>query len=49
VQKRFKAKAFAAGASREQIALCSECDLTLDEFIKIGLEAMKGVAEELGL
>ncbi len=44
VRKRFKEKAFAAGASREQIALCSEVGLELDEFIDIALDAMKGVA-----
>lgn len=49
VQKRFKAKNFAAGANREQIATCSECGLTLDEFIELGLNAMKAVAGTLGL
>jgi putative nucleotidyltransferase with HDIG domain len=49
VQKRFKAKAFAAGANREQIAQCSECGLELDEFIELGLNAMKGIASILGL
>ncbi len=49
VRKRFKEKSFAAGASREQIATCSELGLELDEFIKLGLKAMKGIASELGL
>ena len=49
VRKRFKEKSFAAGASREQIATCSELGLELDEFMELGLEAMKGIAEELGL
>ncbi len=49
VRKRFKEKSFAAGADREQIALCSELGLELDEFIEMGLEAMKGVAGSLGL
>jgi putative nucleotidyltransferase with HDIG domain len=49
VRKRFKEKSFAAGASREQIAKCSEIGLELDAFIELGLEAMKGVAGELGL
>jgi len=49
VRKRFKEKSFAAGANREQIALCSEVGLELDEFIELGLGAMKGIAEELGL
>ncbi len=49
VRKRFKEKGFAAGANREQIALCSELGLELDEFIELGVEAMKGVAADLGL
>ena len=49
VRKRFKEKSFAAGAKREQIALCSDIDLELDEFIAIGVEAMKGIGSQLGL
>jgi putative nucleotidyltransferase with HDIG domain len=49
VRKRFKEKSFAAGASREQIARCADIGLELDEFIIIGLEAMKGIAPQLGL
>jgi putative nucleotidyltransferase with HDIG domain len=49
VRKRFKEKGFAAGASREQIARCSDIGLELDEFIAIGVEAMKGIAPQLGL
>ena len=49
VRKRFKEKSFAAGASREQIARCADIGLDLDEFIAIGLEAMKKVAPQLGL
>ena len=49
LQKRYKEKRFAAGASREQIELCSEIGLELDEFLTIGLEAMRGVADKLGL
>jgi len=49
VRKRFKEKSFAAGASREQIGTCSELELGLEEFIELGLEAMKGIAEDLGL
>ena len=49
VRKRFKEKSFAAGASREGIAACSEISLELDEFIELGLKAMQGAAEELGL
>ena len=49
VRKRFKEKSFAAGANREQIAKCSEIDLELEEFISIGVEAMQGIAGDLGL
>ncbi len=49
VRKRFKEKSFAAGARREQIARCADIGLELDEFIAIGLEAMKGIAPQLGL
>jgi putative nucleotidyltransferase with HDIG domain len=49
VRKRFKEKSFAAGANREQIATCSELGLELDEFIELGLEAIKGIASSLGL
>ena len=49
VGKRFKEKSFAAGASREQMATCSRLGLELDEFIELSLEAMKGIAGELGL
>jgi putative nucleotidyltransferase with HDIG domain len=49
VRKRFKEKGFAAGARREQIARCSDIGLELDEFIAIGVEAMKGIASQLGL
>ena len=48
VRKRFKEKSFAAGANREQISQCSELGLDLDEFLSIGLEAMKGIAPQLG-
>ena len=49
VKKKFKEKSFAAGANREQIALCSEIGLELEEFIELGLEAMKEIADDLGL
>ncbi len=47
--KRFGDKRFAAGAKREQIARCTEIGLELEEFIALGLQAMKGIAGELGL
>ena len=47
--KRFGEKRFAADANREQIAKCSEIGLELEDFVALGLEAMQGIAEELGL
>jgi len=49
VLKRFKEKSFAAGADREQISSCSQLGLGLDEFVELGLEAMKTIADDLGL
>ena len=49
VLKRFKEKRFANGANREQIAACSELGLSLEEFVKIALDAMKSISKELGL
>jgi putative nucleotidyltransferase with HDIG domain len=49
VQKRFREKSFAAGANREQIAQCTELGIALDDFIELGLKAMKGIADDLGL
>jgi putative nucleotidyltransferase with HDIG domain len=49
VMKRFRGKGFPAGVNREQVAQCREIGLELDEFISLGLEAMKGIASNLGL
>jgi len=49
VRKRFKEKSFAAGANREQISQCSEIGLELDEFIELGMNAMQGIAADIGL
>jgi len=50
VKKKMKDKGFAAQVSREQIMKCEELlGLPLDAFIQITLDAMKGVAGELGL
>lgn len=47
--KRIKEKRFAAGASRERMAACSELGLSMDEFMGIALEAMRANRGELGL
>ena len=50
VKKKLKDKTFAAQVDREQIKKCEELlNIPLDEFVSITLEAMKGVAKELGL
>ncbi len=49
LKKRWKEKAFARGASREQMAVCEQLGLERDEFLRISLEAMQAHASELGL
>ena len=50
VLNRFKEKGFARGANREIIGKCEELlGLNLEQFVKIGLEAMKTINNELGL
>ncbi|MBD3347759.1 MAG: HDIG domain-containing protein [Candidatus Eisenbacteria bacterium] len=49
VMRRFGEKRFAAGASREQIATCSELGLDLERFIGVALGAMQEISDELGL
>ena len=49
VIKKFKQKGFAAGVNRQQISLCSEIGIEFDQFIELGLMAMKTIAADLGL
>ncbi|MCS7286054.1 MAG: HDIG domain-containing protein [Anaerolineae bacterium] len=50
VKKKWKEKSFAAGVKREDIERgAQELGVPLDEHIAIVLEAMKGIASELGL
>lgn len=49
LKKKFKDKAFARGADRDQIKTCEEIGLTLDEFLEISLEEMKKIADQIGL
>ena len=49
VAKKFKEKSFAAAVNRQQIAQCSEIGLELDDFVELGLQAMKEIAADLGL
>jgi len=50
VLNRFKEKSFARGANRGIIMQCQELlSLKLEDFVKIGLEAMQGIDQGLGL
>ncbi len=49
VVKRMKEKAFAASVKRENILECEKIGIPLDEFAAIALEAMCGIADEIGL
>jgi uncharacterized protein len=49
LQKRFKEGNFAEGARREGIKACTDFDMDLEEFLEIGLKAMQGITDDLGL
>ena len=49
VMKGFRENSFASGVNREQVAQCQEIGLGLEEFISLGLEAIKEIALELEL
>ncbi len=49
VIKRMKQSAFAASVSRENIKECEKIGIPLNEFVEISLNAMKEIAEEIGL
>lgn len=50
VLKRFPVTGFAKPVDREQIKLCEEkLGIPLEEFVGITLQAMQGIAEEIGL
>jgi putative nucleotidyltransferase with HDIG domain len=49
VVKRMKEKAFAASVRRESIMECEKIGLSLEEFTAISIDAMKGIAGEIGL
>ncbi len=50
VLKKFPNKEFARAVDRTQIAQCAEkLGIKLKEFVKISLEAMQGIASEIGL
>ena len=47
--KRWKEKAFARGASREQMAACEDLGLSREAFLSLALAAMQARAAEIGL
>ncbi|MBI4999768.1 phosphohydrolase [Candidatus Gottesmanbacteria bacterium] len=50
VLRRFKEPKFAAGTRRDDIALCQEkIGLSLEEFVKVCLQAMQKISNNLGL
>lgn len=49
VLKRMRKKDFARAVSREIIGECQRLGIELEEFAELCLDAMKGVADELGL
>ncbi len=50
IQKKWKERSFAQGVSREQIGQCDgRLNISLPEFMEIALNAMQGIAPELGL
>lgn len=49
VKKRMKAKAFAASVKRENILECEKIGIPLDDFIRISVDAMKGISDDIGL
>ena len=49
VRKRMKEKAFAASVNRDHILECEEIGISLDEFIQLSVDAMRGISEEIGL
>lgn len=49
LKKRFKEKAFAKGANRDNMATCTELGLELEDFLAIGLAAMQQDANQIGL
>ena len=49
ITKRMKEKAFAASVNRDIIMECEDIGVPLEEFVQLSLEAMKGIATQLGL
>ena len=49
IKKRMKEKSFAAGVNRDIVMECEKLGMDITEFSTICLEAMQGIADDLGL
>lgn len=49
VMNRYREKSFAKGANRKQMLACEKLGYSLEEFIRIALEAMKKIEAQIGL
>ena len=49
ITKRMKTPAFARAVSRERIMECEQAGIPLNDFVRLSLDAMKGIANEIGL
>jgi uncharacterized protein len=49
IVKRMKEKAFAASVNRETIMECEKIGIPLPEFAELSINAMAGIADEIGL
>jgi uncharacterized protein len=49
LKKKFKDKSFAAKCDRELIRECELAGIPLDQFLEIGLTALQGISDKLGM
>lgn len=49
LKKKFKNKGFAARCNRELIVECEKAGVPLEEFLELGLGALQGISDKLGL
>jgi putative nucleotidyltransferase with HDIG domain len=49
LRKKYKNKKFAARCNRDLIAECEKVSILLDDFLALGLKALKGISNKLGL
>ena len=49
LKKKFKSKSFAANCDRALVGECENAGISIDEFLEIGLRALQGISDKLGL